>query len=126
ASETKAGAVLQLCVYSDLVADLQGVEPTLMHVVRPGDGFPRDSYRFAEFAAIYRRVRARLEQQVAQAITTAPQPTAHCDVCRWRSKCDAQWHADDHLSLVAGLGRAQRVELEGRGISTVVALAKQA
>jgi predicted RecB family nuclease len=34
ASETKAGAVLQLCVYSDLVADLQGVEPALMHVVR--------------------------------------------------------------------------------------------
>lgn len=125
ASETKAGAVLQLCVYSDLIADLQGVEPVLMHVVRPGEGFPRDSYRFAEFAAIYRRVRARLERQVAEAVVTAPQPTAHCDFCRWRSKCDAQWHTDDHLSLVAGLGRAQRVELEARGISTVVALAGQ-
>ena len=126
ASETKAGAVLQLCVYSDLVADLQGVEPALMHVVRPGEGFPRDSYRFAEFAAIYRRVRARLKRQVADTVVTAAQPTAHCDVCRWRSQCDAQWHADDHLSLVAGLGRAQRVELEARGVSTVVALAGQA
>lgn len=126
ASETKAGAVLQLCVYSDLVGELQGVEPALMHVVRPGEGFPRDSYRFAEFAAIYRRIRERLEHQIAEPKITAPQPTAHCEVCRWRSKCDAQWHADDHLSLVAGLARAQRLELEARGVSTVVSLAQQA
>jgi uncharacterized protein len=124
ASETKAGAVLQLCVYSDLVADLQGIAPALMHVVRPGDGFPRDSYRFAEYVAIYRRVRRHLERQAAGAVLTAPQPTAHCDVCRWRSHCDAQWRAEDHLSLVAGLGRAQRLELESRGISTVASLAR--
>lgn len=39
ARETKGGTVLQLCLYSDLLAAAQGREPEQMHVVIPGCGF---------------------------------------------------------------------------------------
>jgi predicted RecB family nuclease len=35
ARETKAGTILQLCLYSDLVAQVQGCEPEYMDVVSP-------------------------------------------------------------------------------------------
>src|SRR5208282_805156 len=34
ASETKAETILQLCLYSGLVTELQGLEPELFHVIR--------------------------------------------------------------------------------------------
>src|SRR5947209_5750761 len=33
ARETKAETILQLCLYSELLADLQGMEPEYLHVV---------------------------------------------------------------------------------------------
>ena len=38
--------------------------------------------------------------------------------------CDAKRHADDHLSLVAFLGRLHRRELELNAITTLEALAR--
>jgi AAA domain-containing protein/RNase H-like protein len=43
----------------------------------------------------------------------------HCDVCRWTVECQARRRADDHLSLVAGIGRQQRRGLVDRGVSTL-------
>ena len=39
AQETRAGTVLQLCLYTDLLAELQGRVPELMHVVTPRPDF---------------------------------------------------------------------------------------
>lgn len=39
ARETRAGAVLQLCVYSESLKAIQGVQPARMHVVTPGGDF---------------------------------------------------------------------------------------
>jgi uncharacterized protein len=53
APDTRGGTVLQLCLYSELLAELQGRAPGQMHVVKPGPGFPRESFRLADFQAYY-------------------------------------------------------------------------
>jgi predicted RecB family nuclease len=57
ARETKAETILQLCLYSELVAELQGVEPEFFHVVRPNVGLQLESYRLSAFAAYHRAVK---------------------------------------------------------------------
>lgn len=39
ARETKAETILQLCLYSELIAGIQGSEPEYLHVIRPGTDF---------------------------------------------------------------------------------------
>src|SRR5215471_21407046 len=57
ALETKAGTILQLCVYSDILSELQGLETECFHVIRPRTGFAPETYRFPAFAAYYRAVK---------------------------------------------------------------------
>jgi predicted RecB family nuclease len=52
-----------------------------------------------------------------------PDPNPHCDICRWRLHCDGKRHADDHLSLVAGISKSQTSELQRRNITTMAELA---
>ena len=55
--ETKSGAILQLCLYSECVTDIQGQIPEYMHVVSPGEGFPTSSFRVLDYMAYYRFVK---------------------------------------------------------------------
>jgi uncharacterized protein len=124
ARETKAETILQLCLYSELVASIQGVEPERLHVIRPGTDFLPESYRFASFAAYHRSVKESLRSAIdATPVETYPEPVSHCDVCRWWKECDSRRRADDHLSFVAGASKLQRKELMTRGVSTLEALA---
>ena len=125
ARETKAETVLQLCLYSDLVAELQGIEPELFHVVRPHVGFELDPYRVSAFVAYYRTMKASLAATVERGSSgTYPEPVAHCDICRWWKECELRRRGDDHLSFVAGASTVQRKELANHGISTLESLAK--
>jgi uncharacterized protein len=140
ARETRGGTVLQLSVYSDIVSAIQGRGPECFHVVTPGDPFAHEEYRLDDFAAYYRLVRARLEGATRSAFVlrqaqdegtddhpaeagTYPEPTPHCDICRWWARCSAQRRADDHLSLVAGIRRLQIDELYRHDVRTLTALA---
>jgi predicted RecB family nuclease len=125
ARETKGGTVLQLCLYSDLLASAQGRAPEEMHVVTPGRGFERDSYRTAAYAAYYRQVRTALERSLTPADrqATYPDPKDHCDICRWRRDCDARRRKDDHLCLVAGISTTQIAELSQHNVTTLTSLA---
>jgi uncharacterized protein len=124
AQDTRGGTVLQLCLYADLVGAIQGEPAGRMHVVKPGDGFVTETFRFAEYAAFYRRVRARLEEAVGRDAATRPEPVPHCDVCRWWQRCDAQWRCEDHLSLVAGMGTLHARELERCDVRTLQSFAE--
>jgi uncharacterized protein len=125
ARETKAGTVLQLCVYSDLLAEAQGRIPKEMHVVAPWSDFRPQTFRFANFGAFYRRTKRALEATIDASAngSTYPDPKPHCDVCRWNEVCDKRRRDDDHLSLVANASKLQIAELTTRGTSTVAALA---
>jgi uncharacterized protein len=104
ARRVKAGALLQMCHYSEHVARLQGVEPRHMHVIT-GDG-ETHTEKVRDYAAYYRHLKARFEAVVGcdEPAATYPDPVDHCDVCRWVDVCKARRRADDHLSLVAGIG----------------------
>ena len=125
ARETKAGTVLQLCVYAALLEASQGLRPEHCYVVAPWSGYEPQVYRMDDYAAYYRRVRQTMESAVAAQSTaqTYPDPKEHCEVCRWQRCCDERRRADDHLSLVAGGTKTQMDELVARGITTLTSLA---
>jgi uncharacterized protein len=125
AHSTKANAIIQLCFYSDLLARLQDVEPERMHVALGGGASP-GNFRVQSYAAFFRRVRSDFEQAWKASPETYPEPNEHCDVCSWSPLCTARWREDDHLSLVAGISRNQRMALAERGIVTMAGLAKLA
>jgi uncharacterized protein len=115
ATETRAGTVLQLCVYSSLLAKLQGAEPLAAHVVAPHHKFAPESYRLDDYSAYYRLVKRRLEAALdTHDAGTYPEPAQHCDVCSWWVQCNARRRADDHLCFVAGISRLQIKELRSR------------
>ena len=126
ARETKAATILQISLYSELLAAVQGILPESMYVVPPGVDFHPERYRVLDYAAYYRYVKARLEVAVDSEVPleTYPEPTPHCDVCRWWQECDALRRRDDHLSLVAGISRSQRKQLHAWETVTVEGLAR--
>jgi uncharacterized protein len=121
--DTKAGTILQLCTYCELVASMQGAQPDRFHVVTPLND---ESYRLADFGAYYRLVRARLTDAAAATPppATYPEPVAHCDVCNYWKFCDERRRRDDHLSLIASIRTAQVREFQRQSIVTVVAVAQ--
>lgn len=54
ARETRAGTILQLCLYSQMVGAIQDRVPELMHVVSPGEDFPKTTCRVDDFMAFFR------------------------------------------------------------------------
>ena len=126
AQETRGGTILQLCLYSDLVGQIQGSVPEKAYVITPETDFTPQEYRIADYSAYYRRVKRQLEQSVdaQQSAATYPDPNAHCDVCRWSVECDRKRRADDHLSLVAGISTGQIKQLQCREVPTTTALAE--
>jgi len=124
ALETKATTILQLSLYSECLAAIQGELPEYMHVVPPGEGFASEAYRVSEYAAYYRHVKNRLENAVENNDgATYPEPTPHCSICRWWAECDGQRRKDDHLSLVAGMSRLQQKQLYSWDVKAVEKLA---
>jgi len=127
ARETRAGTILQLGLYSEMLAAAQGARPEQFHVVTPDALSPVRSYRVSDYAAYFRLIRGQMLATVAQpysriAADNYPEPVDHCEICHWQSDCNAQRRADDHLSLVAGITRMQRRELESRSVATLSAL----
>jgi predicted RecB family nuclease len=124
AQETKAGTVLQLCLYSEIIGEIQGVPPENMYVVKPGKDFPEDKYRFADFEAYYKLIKAHCEQFITTPAPTDPMPSAKCDVCRWWKHCDDWWHEEDHLSLIAGIRSLHISELRNQDFDTLGSYAR--
>ena len=126
ALETKATTILQLSLYSECLAAIQGEWPEYMHVVPPGDGFVSELYRLSEYAAYYRYVKKSLETAIennGSVTETYPEPTPHCSVCRWWAECDGRRRKDDHLSLVAGISTLQQKQLNVWDVNAVSSLA---
>lgn len=120
AQNTRAATIIQLCLYSDLLSILQESSPEKMYVVKPGDNFPTEEYRFAEFQAYYRQIKKSFEGVVGgPVLSTYPEPVEHCSICKWWRVCDKKRHDDDYLSLVAGIRSLHIVELQRQNILTL-------
>jgi predicted RecB family nuclease len=116
--------VLQLCLYSDLLAKVQGVAPEEAHL-QLGDG-SRFTVRLSEVSSYSRHARRMLEAFLVERPETRPEPVSACALCRWSDRCGDQWEAEDSLALVAGISRSQRQKLEAVGIDTMALLAARA
>src|SRR5262249_44913721 len=121
ARRAKPEHLIQLGVYSDLLAVLQDLPPDETHVVLEGS---RERFRVRDFGAYVRHARPRLEEFVRQTPSNSyPVPCHHCAHCHWHDRCAQQWEDDDHLSLVANMHRAHAEKLERHGITSLTLLA---
>jgi len=127
ARETKAATILQLSQYSELLGIAQGgtpeFDPKFMWVITPASGFVGEEYRVADYAAYFRRTKRQLVKATESREATYPESVEHCSVCRWFKECDEKRHADDHLSLVAGMRKQQQRQLEEWNVETMAKLA---
>ena len=123
---TKAGTILQLCVYSDLLREIQGIMPINTTVVMPSEenkGFTEEHHRVEDYSAYFRMVRKKLIDDLNKDQSSYPEPVSHCDICQWWTDCDKQRREDDHLGFVAGIQSTQIKELKRQNINTLSALA---
>jgi uncharacterized protein len=112
--------VLQLCFYSEGVAQIQGAVPVLAHL-ELGSGL-RETIRLREVAPYFRRARASFEAAGRSEHPTVPYPCEHCGFCEYRRECESSWRDTDHLSLVAWITRSQVALLKSAGVETRGAL----
>lgn len=131
ARHAKASAVLQLCMYSEMVAAIQGRPPVHMHLALGGVQGEEVSYRVTDYAAYYRSVVRAMEAHLDRGapsfpVASAPEPVEHCGICRWNRRCSGELRVADDLSLVAGLTSRQRKGLIAVDIPTRTALARVA
>ena len=123
--------MLQLSLYSALLDALQGRAPEEMHLALGGVEREKISFRVADYAAYYRSVARDFEALLDDAgpafpVPTKPEPVEHCGFCRWSAECQAQWRAEDDLSLVANLTGLQRRALHTIGVTTRTGVAEPA
>jgi predicted RecB family nuclease len=123
ARDTKAGTILQLCVYSRLLEKLQGLRPERMYVVTPGNDFEPISYRLDDYAAYFRLLDRDFGRFIEAPPATYPELVAHCDFCAWWSVCERRRRGDDHLCYVAGIRSDQIESLNEHGITRLAQLA---
>jgi uncharacterized protein len=124
ARRVKAAAIIQMCVYGDLLEQVQGIPPETIAVVT-GDR-TEHPHLLADYAAYYRAAKRRFEARLDPAAPTPdtyPEPVDHCRVCSWWTLCVDRRRADDHLSLVANITRANRRRLVTAGVDTLAELA---
>jgi len=114
--------IVQLCVYNDLLEQLQGTHPKEFHIFL-GNG-ELESFKADDFYYYYLHAKERFEQFVATPPSDSyPEPCQFCDFCQWKDNCSNVWETDDHLSLVANIQRSQIDKLKETGVKTVAELA---
>jgi len=118
----KPTALVQLAEYSVHVTRIQGVAPEQVHLVLGDDSL--ETFRLASIAPYHRMVRRQfLKDAGEQMLAIYPDPVEHCARCDWSSVCRKRRRDDDHLTLVADLGRTQADKLETVGLTTMTELA---
>ena len=134
--------VIQLCLYSQMVALEQELLPEKAHVVL-GDSstftFKLNDYiyytdaareRFEAFVeksrsfAALRTTQPVVLSEAKDLLSSIPEPCEHCSMCRWAERCEEQWDKADHLSRVARLTTIQSRKLRSAGITTLEGLAR--
>jgi len=132
-SETKVGAVLQVTLYSDMLATYTGHNPEQLHIQKPGQEL--DSYRLDRNEAYYLNILDDIEQTIEDYQTAAsqatgnsaiytevPDPVDHCHLCKYRMKCDTERKQAKHLSLIAGMTKNYRERFRSMNASDMDAI----
>lgn len=122
ARSAKPEYALQLLCYGEMLTELLGHWPARWHVTL-GSG-ETVSFPTADFRHYYLRFKARfLEAQARFDADRPPAPETWEDVSGFDERVEAHFRAQDHLSLVAGITRAQITKLNAAGVTTRAQLA---
>jgi len=122
ARKAKPYFLVQLCCYAEMLEGIQGRRPDHVSVVL-GTNEVKAFYvnRFFQF---YRQLKAGfLKAMEVFDSNSPPDPDPSAQYYRWQSHAEKRLRDSDHLSLVAGMGKAQIKKLAGVGIKTVKGLA---
>lgn len=119
-ANTRAGTILQIALYSEMLAKIQGILPEKMHVKNPETQI---EYRVSDYISYLRLIKNRLKTAIDEESATYPEFCAHCDICNWWNHCNDKRRNDDHLSFVAGMGNSQIKEVISHGIQTLEQMA---
>ncbi len=123
ARNTRAGTILQLCVYSLVLEELQGTRPEHMHVVAPGRDWQAETYRCDEYSAYFRLLANGITTFTNAPQATYPDLVSHCDLCAYWQQCEKVRRDDDHLCYVAGMSSGHIEQLREQGINSLAELA---
>ena len=121
ATETRAGTILQIALYSEKIGSIQGGMPEKMWVQNP-EG--KIEYRVDDYISFVRLAKRRLLEAIQNEKHTYPEPIMHCDICNWWEVCNKKRRQDDHLGFVAGIGTAQIKEIRCHQINTLADFAQ--
>lgn len=120
-SNTRAGTILQIALYSEIIGDIQGKLPEHMYVKNPDEEL---KYRVNDYLSYLRLIKRSLNGAIDHPIGTYPEPCSHCDICDWWEYCNKIRRKDDHLSFIAGMGTSQIKEVKSQDIHTLEAMAE--
>src|SRR5690606_16402850 len=116
--------VIQLCAYSEMIAELTGRLPERFGVILGSND--RVEFRLEEFVHYYRRVKARMlamHDAFTGRFEDRPEPQPRADHGRWASRDEAYFEETDHLVRVAGKTIGQIKNLQRAGIDSMTKLA---
>ena len=120
-TQTRAGTILQISLYSEIIEEIQGLLPEYMHVRTPESEL---SYRVNDYISYLRLTKKRLDNAINIPIATYPEPCSHSIICNWWEHCNGIRRNDDHLSFIAGMGTSQIKEVKQHGITTLQAMSE--
>lgn len=126
AREAKGRAVLQLCVYADLLDATQDAAPSCLWLVPGANQISPLALPWGHFSSYYRRAKQGFLEASARREESLPypDPVAHCDVCPWWRRCEEKRRSDDHPSLIAGCDRQQRERFREAQRETLASIAE--
>ncbi|MBL7697384.1 MAG: TM0106 family RecB-like putative nuclease [Chitinophagaceae bacterium] len=121
AKHTRAGSVLQITLYSDMLAKIQGIQPEHMYIKTPEK---KEPYRVDDYIAYFRLMRRKLLDAIElKEEVTYPHPVELCDICKWWQVCNERRRKDDHLAFIAGMGSSQTREVKNWEVHTLKSMA---
>ena len=113
---------IQLCCYSEMVAEIQGVMPKKIAVVLGNNKI--EHLNIDNYFAYYKTLKNAFLTFHQDEQPTLPDPAESRNYGRWSNVAKKQLEIRDHLSQVAGLSRGQIKNLEKAGICTMQELAQ--
>ena len=129
-NETKAGSVLQIAMYSELIEHYTGQRPEYMAIQKYDD--TRDLFRCDDFRSKYEKSKRRLFDAIDQYEIDArthvgvdriyddvPEPNSHCVTCKYKATCQEKREEDRSLSLIANIRQSHKDAFEENGVVTI-------